>query len=37
MRLGAISFVNMEDEQEFDMPLIQTLAGIIEVLPSLEV
>jgi hypothetical protein len=37
MRLGVISFVNMEDEQKFDRPLIQTLAGIIEILPSLEV
>jgi hypothetical protein len=32
-----IPCVNMEDEQKFDRPLIQTLAGIIEILPSLEV
>ena len=38
MRLvRVIPFVNMEDEQKFDRALIQTLARIIEILPSLEV
>ena len=38
MRLvRVIPFVNMEDEQKFDRSLIQTLARIIEILPSLEV
>ncbi len=38
MRLvRVIPIVNMEDEQKFDRSLIQTLARIIEILPSLEV
>ena len=35
--LHVIPFVSMEDEQKFDKSLIQTLAGIIEILPSFEV
>ena len=34
--LHAIPFVSIEDEQKFDRSLIQTLAGIIEILPSFE-
>ena len=32
-----ILIANIEDEQKFDSSLIQTMAKIIEVLPSLEV
>jgi hypothetical protein len=32
-----IPIVNIEDEQKFDSSLIQTIAKIVEVLPSLEV
>jgi hypothetical protein len=32
-----IPIVNIEDEQNFDRSLIQTMAKIVEVLPSLEV
>jgi hypothetical protein len=32
-----ISIVNMEDDQKFDSSLIQTMAKIVDVLPSLEV
>jgi hypothetical protein len=32
-----IPIVNIEDEQKFDGSLIQTMAKIVEVLPSLEV
>ena len=32
-----IPIVNIEDEQKFDGQLIQTIAKIIEVLPSLDV
>jgi hypothetical protein len=32
-----ISIANMEDEQKFDSSLIQTMAKVISVLPSLEV
>lgn len=32
-----ISIANIEDEQNFDSSLIQTIAKIVDVLPSLEV